>query len=288
MNKEIYGYIYMIRNKVNGKIYIGKTVNSFDVRYCYDIVKNTHNKHLKRAFEKYGIENFDIKPQFDVAYSNDELLDLEDMYICMYDCIKKGYNDRRSGSKCGGYGIFEDTRKVICLTYLMFGQELVFRTSQRAYWWVVGKKVPGTGGIVNCCLGYCHSFGEDEATGEPLVWAYYDDYKKMSQKEIYEKLYNASKEPTYKAEDIDTCTITYEHDFDYLVDIDDVLEPVYKILSPMQKMVFKEYLLNNKTLQEIADKHKITTTRVGNLKKQVEKKIKDNFTEAEFYDLIKK
>ena len=39
-------------------------------------------------------------------------------------------------------------------------------------------------------------------------------------------------------------------------------------------------------MKEIAEKHGITTTRVGNLTKQVVKKIKENFTEAEFAEII--
>ena len=64
------------------------------------------------------------------------------------------------------------------------------------------------------------------------------------------------------------------------------LEKIYKILSPAQQYTFTEYFLEEKTMKEIAEKHGITTTRVGNLTKQVVKKIKENFTEAEFAEII--
>ena len=64
------------------------------------------------------------------------------------------------------------------------------------------------------------------------------------------------------------------------------LEKIYKILSDAQQYVFTEYFLEEKTMKEIAEKHGVTTTRVGNLKKQVEKKIKERFTEAEFAEII--
>lgn len=64
------------------------------------------------------------------------------------------------------------------------------------------------------------------------------------------------------------------------------LEKIYKILSPSQQYAFTEYFLEEKTMKEIAEKHGITTTRVGNLTKQVVKKIKENFTEAEFAEII--
>ena len=108
---EVYGYVYMVKNLVNGKIYFGITVNDFKKRYSGDISKYTHNDHLKRSINKYGIENFEINEQFDVAYNEDDLWDLEDMYICLYDTIKNGYNERRSGSKHKGRGHFEHTEE---------------------------------------------------------------------------------------------------------------------------------------------------------------------------------
>lgn len=64
------------------------------------------------------------------------------------------------------------------------------------------------------------------------------------------------------------------------------LDRINKILSPAQQYVFKEYFLEEKTMKEIAEKHNVTTTRVGNLTKQVVKKIKEHFTEAEFAEII--
>ena len=74
--------------------------------------------------------------------------------------------------------------------------------------------------------------------------------------------------------------------FKQAFDIETGLEKIYKILSPSQQYAFTEYFLQEKTMKEIAEKHGITTTRVGNLTKQVVKKIKENFTEAEFAEII--
>ena len=98
MEKEIYGIIYKITNKVNGKIYIGQTTSSFDNRYKGNLQKNTHNIHLKRSIEKYGIENFEIDKEFKTAYSKDELDYLEKYYIIKFDSINNGYNLREGGS----------------------------------------------------------------------------------------------------------------------------------------------------------------------------------------------
>ena len=110
---EIYGYVYMVRNKVNGKIYFGITEDDFDTRYRSDIATHTHNEHLKRSIEKYGIENFEINKEFDVAYNQDDLWDLEDMYMCLYNTLDRryGYNKKRSGSKCKGCGKHSEESK---------------------------------------------------------------------------------------------------------------------------------------------------------------------------------
>ena len=113
---EIYGYIYMVKNLINGKIYFGKTIHNFDIRYKRNILKNTHNEHLKNSIEKYGVENFEINKEFDVAYTEDDLWDLEDMYICLYNTLDKryGYNKKRSGSKHKGNGrMSEESRRKI-------------------------------------------------------------------------------------------------------------------------------------------------------------------------------
>ena len=92
-----YGIIYMIRNKLNGKIYFGQTIEQrgFNGRYKGgQWWKYSDNEHLKNSYDKYGLDNFEVIKQFDVAYSKEELDDLEDMYICLYDTInpRYGYN----------------------------------------------------------------------------------------------------------------------------------------------------------------------------------------------------
>ena len=74
--------------------------------------------------------------------------------------------------------------------------------------------------------------------------------------------------------------------FKQAFDMETGLEKIYKILSPAQQYAFTEYFLQEKTLKEIAEAHGVTTTRAGNLTKQVVKKIKENFTEAEFDEII--
>ena len=112
MNNSPYGYIYMIRNIINNKIYFGQTTSDydFDKRYSggrwWDI---STNDHLKRSAEKYGHDKFEVIRHFDIANTKEQLDELEDLYICMYNTMnpKYGYNKKRGGS----YGKHSDESK---------------------------------------------------------------------------------------------------------------------------------------------------------------------------------
>ena len=97
-----YGYIYKITNKVNGKVYIGKTTRGFDERYNYNFGLYTQNKLLKKDFDILGEDAFEVIKQFDVAYSDDELDNLEVKYIKEFHSLETecGYN-RNSGGTHG-------------------------------------------------------------------------------------------------------------------------------------------------------------------------------------------
>jgi len=102
---EKYGVIYKITNEINNKCYIGQTTKKggFDSRYHGNVEKNIHNKHLKRAFNKYGIENFIIEKEFDCGYSKEELNIKEKQYINEYKSNNPdyGYNIKTGGDNIG-------------------------------------------------------------------------------------------------------------------------------------------------------------------------------------------
>lgn len=88
------GYIYMIKNLINGKIYFGQTTNDFSKRYHNDLLKYTHVDSLKEDIIKYGISSFEIVEDFDMAYTQEDLTKLENLYIVIYETYKSnfGYN----------------------------------------------------------------------------------------------------------------------------------------------------------------------------------------------------
>lgn len=87
--------IYKVTNKINGKIYIGKTYN-FEKRkreHLYDI---NNNLPFHRALKKYGIENF-VWEIVDTANSDDEAREKESQWIkelnsCIHSPDSNGYN----------------------------------------------------------------------------------------------------------------------------------------------------------------------------------------------------
>ena len=100
-NVEIYGYIYKIINQSNKKVYIGQSINKFNRRYPGGKWwEHTHNEHLKRSVQKYGVSNFEVIKCLDVAFSKYELDIKEKVYTNMYNSTHRdfGYNKRDGGN----------------------------------------------------------------------------------------------------------------------------------------------------------------------------------------------
>ena len=85
----IYGYIYKITNRLNGKIYIGKHKYS---KYELDENYTASGTYINRSIKKYGIENF-IKELVDSAQTLEELNEKEIYYIEKFNSRRpNGYN----------------------------------------------------------------------------------------------------------------------------------------------------------------------------------------------------
>lgn len=93
----IFGFIYLIRNKINEKKYIGQTTRPLNKRiYEYKAAfkyNKFYNQYLLNAFNKYGWDNFEFSI-IDTAQTIDELNNKEIRYIQEYDTTnkEKGYN----------------------------------------------------------------------------------------------------------------------------------------------------------------------------------------------------
>jgi group I intron endonuclease len=109
------GFIYKITNNVNGKVYIGQTIQTIKERFyqhcatkCSDSVLNMA---IHRAIKKYGKSNFTIEVIEEVdKYS---LNDREKFWIEYYNSYNNGYNSTRGGQDGSTHCKELDTESII-------------------------------------------------------------------------------------------------------------------------------------------------------------------------------
>lgn len=87
------GFIYIIKNTVNSKVYIGQTRTSVEQRWREHLRHAQYGDQIiNRAMKKYGVDKFYIET---LEICNIKLLDYREMYyIDLYDSTNKskGYN----------------------------------------------------------------------------------------------------------------------------------------------------------------------------------------------------
>lgn len=101
--------IYKITNMIDNKVYIGKTLKSFQYRYGKDWSITTTNRHLKNAVQLYGKHNFNIDILYTTNSKDKEILSLmEQHFIALYKAneAQYGYN-----FTSGGDGRYEFTKE---------------------------------------------------------------------------------------------------------------------------------------------------------------------------------
>ena len=132
---DVYGIIYLVKNKVNGKCYIGQTYkkNGFKDRYgvkCnqslvegfYKAHKNNNSSSdiILKDMEKYGLDAFEVNECIDYAFSKTELDIKEKTYISIYKSIisnsynnyyVRGYNKTSGGSGVKDYEWSEESKQ---------------------------------------------------------------------------------------------------------------------------------------------------------------------------------
>ena len=92
------GIIYCIKNKINGKCYIGQTTIGLKQRYQLNWWKKSHNPYIKHSVEKYKPENFEFQILESNITSIEKLNELESHYaITLNTYIPNGYNMRKCG-----------------------------------------------------------------------------------------------------------------------------------------------------------------------------------------------
>lgn len=93
------GYIYKITNKINNKIYVGKTLSSIEKRFEEHKKDSSRKRNEKRplydAMNKYGQDNFEISLIEEVPIQ--QLTEREIYWINKLDSYHYGYNATLGG-----------------------------------------------------------------------------------------------------------------------------------------------------------------------------------------------
>lgn len=93
------GQIYIIKNKINDKVYIGQTTTNYKIRFmqhCKPSSMRTRHYKLYNAIKKYGKENFYIE-LLETDIPIEELDNKEIQYIEHYNSFQNGYNATKGG-----------------------------------------------------------------------------------------------------------------------------------------------------------------------------------------------
>jgi hypothetical protein len=214
----VYGIIYKIENLVNGKIYIGQTIQEggFDTRYGrvansaiekvylfheYKRQKHkTHNRHLLGAIKQYGFENFKVDKVWDTAKNKNELNKKEKYWIKFYDSYNNGYNKTLGGEGHGGGKLDEKWKNSIsesCKGRILtnetknkisnsLSKNIICLNNYQVFNSISeGENIFGISKfqISKCCRRTLKRVFH-KITKEPYVFLYYDDYLKLNDNDL--------------------------------------------------------------------------------------------------------
>lgn len=97
------GYIYIITNDINNKVYIGQTISTVEHRWgehktkAYYVAGDSRNDTVfYKAIRKYGIDHFQAK-ELEYVEDNSMLSDRECYWIAEYNSYQEGYNSTIGG-----------------------------------------------------------------------------------------------------------------------------------------------------------------------------------------------
>ena len=109
-----WGRVYMFKNKINGKVYIGKTINWKGRERGHKNSAKNPKYYFGRALRKYGWDNFERDCLIDDVPEED-LDDLETEYIKFYNSKNPafGYNETEGGEGMSGYEFTTEQRQAM-------------------------------------------------------------------------------------------------------------------------------------------------------------------------------
>lgn len=106
--------IYLITNKINGKVYIGQTSQTLRDRWTQHCDPTSNCRHLRSAISKYGRDSFSME-RLGRVDTQEEATNLEDIWIILLDSRNReyGYNISKAGPGAKGYTHSEEGKAAI-------------------------------------------------------------------------------------------------------------------------------------------------------------------------------
>lgn len=222
-NLEVYGIIYKISNKINGKVYIGQTKQGFNKRYIakgkgiervYNYYKKCSlnnqyvNDYLMNSINKYGLKSFEINETLDFAFSKKELDIKEECWVNIYNSFKNGYNCTKGGDGVKG---LEGELNPSCKRVVQLDLEGNYIKTWN-YMNEVGKEL-GIYQASSCSLGYQKTAGgyifvaeekyiKDDYVFQPPKWKIRNDVKKVVQISLYGEYIKTFENETESAKEL--------------------------------------------------------------------------------------
>lgn len=149
------GIIYLAKNNVNGKLYVGMTTRQLKKRISEHKYDSHHRlkgrkSHFHCAINKYGFENFSFYPICEIECEDrdslvSQLAKLEQYYIALYKTSDKsvGYNLTLGGEGINGYRYSDEDKARMSLSRK--GRKLSEETKRRIGEFMRSDKNPNIG-----------------------------------------------------------------------------------------------------------------------------------------------
>lgn len=185
--------VYMHRNKINNKVYIGQTCN---IKVRWHPISYKGSSYFYNAIEKYGWDNFEHIILID-NLSLEEADQKEKYFIKIYESTNrnKGYNLKTGGNN--GYQLSKETKQKIRLSNQLYAKnnldkllirlEKMHEKARKKVICLNNNKIFNSqleaanyAGLKNstpisrCCKGERKTAGKHLISGERLTWKFYE------------------------------------------------------------------------------------------------------------------
>ena len=104
--------IYKITNKINGKSYIGQSNNIERRLKEHKYISSETNKSLKKAYKKYGKENFEFS-----ILEQCKLEELDEKEIYYISTLKPKYNRTSGGNGSANHIVTKDLKELLIIIF---------------------------------------------------------------------------------------------------------------------------------------------------------------------------